>query len=463
MKKVVLASFLAFAAIASGLPFASAQDAAPAAVAPAAAASCAAPQMAAAEYAIYNNAMTQSDPKAKAAALEAYLVAYPQSGVQETVLEAIMALYSTFDAAKTLDAADRLLRVNPSSIKALYVEALIRKSQVDAITDPAGKQTAADSAASYATKGLAAPKPACMSDADFTTLKATEYPSFYSVIGYDAFLKKDGATATDAYKKELASVSEAQTHAVPVLPDIYQLSLVYLQSTPPDYLDCAFYAARFTAFAPEPFKSQVAATAKYCYKKYHGADDGYDAVLAAATASLNPPAGFAATVKPAPTPAEQIHVIITSTPDLGTLAVQDKEMVFQYGSPEDAAKVWDTIKGKSYQIDGTVIAATPTQLQLAVSDDAKQSKTADFTINLAPAEDPPAKMTPLQAKAAKAKADAITAATAVGATATVAGTYDSFTPSPIMITMKDGEVVVAKAATPKAAATPAHHAPVKKK
>jgi hypothetical protein len=69
----------------------------------------------------------------------------------------------------------------------------------------------------------------------------------------------------------------------------------------------------------------------------------------------------------------------------------------------------------------------------------------------------------LQAKAAKTKADAITAATAVGATATVAGTYDSFTPSPIMITMKDGEVVVAKTAAPKAAAKPAakpavHHA-----
>src|ERR1019366_10318516 len=102
MKKVVLASFLACAAIASGLPSASAQGASPATAAappaaaaappaaaaappaaaaappaaasaqpaaasaqPAAAAACAAPQMAAAEYAVYNNAMTQADPKAK--------------------------------------------------------------------------------------------------------------------------------------------------------------------------------------------------------------------------------------------------------------------------------------------------------------------------------------------------------------------------------------------------------------
>ncbi len=260
MKKVVLASFLACAAIASGLPFASAQDAAPAAVAPAAAAaSCAAPQMAAAEYAIYNNAMTQTDPKAKAAALEAYLVAYPQTAVQETVLETVMALYSNppiGDAAKTLDAADRLLRVNPSNIKALYAETLLRNAQAVAVTDAAAKQTALDSAASYATKGLAAPKPTCMSDADFTALKATEYPSFYSVIGFAALNKKDSPTAVDAYKKELGLVPPAATQTPgTVLQDIYYLGGAYMQATPPDYLSCAFYASRAVAYAPDPYKA----------------------------------------------------------------------------------------------------------------------------------------------------------------------------------------------------------------
>jgi hypothetical protein len=422
--------------------------------------------MAAAEYAIYNNALTQTDPKAQAAAFEAYLVSYPQSAVKETALEFIMGGYSHFDATKTLDAADRLLQVNPNSMKALYAEALIRKSQAATVTDPTALQAALDSAASYAQKGLAAAKPACMDDANLTALKSTEYPSEYSVIGFAAFNKKDSATAIDAYKKELASVPVAQTKdpQQQQLPDTYQLALAYLQATPPDFLDCAFYAARFTAFAPEPFKTQVLGTAKYCYHKYHGPnDDGYDAVLAAATANLNPPAGFAASVKPAPTPKDIVDGVFASTPDLGTLAVGDKEYILQNGTPEQAAKIWDLLKGKSYQIDGMVIAATATQLQLAVTEDAKQSKTADFTINLTPAEDPPAKQTPLQAKAAKAKADAIAAATAVGATATVAGTYDSFTPNPIMITMKDGEVVVAKAATPKAAPAGVHHPVAKKK
>ena len=64
------------------------------------------------------------------------------------------------------------------------------------------------------------------------------------------------------------------------LPDTYSLGFAYLQSTPPDLLNCAFYLARFVAYAPEPYKSQAAPTAKYCYHKFHGADDGYDALTA---------------------------------------------------------------------------------------------------------------------------------------------------------------------------------------
>lgn len=463
MKKVVLASFLACAAIASGLPIASAQDA----TAPAAsgAAACAAPaQMPAAEYAVYNNAMTQTTAQAKAAGLEQYLTQFPQSSVKATVLEALMSLYSTFDGAKTQDAADRLLQVDPTNVKALYAETLLRNGAAGALTDVAAKQAALDTVASYAQKGLTAPKPQCMSDADFATLKAAEYPTFYSAIGYDALLKKDSVTAIDAYKKELGLASPDATKTPgSVLQDIYFLGVAYMQAAPPDYLTCAFYSARVAAYAPDNLKAQYAPTAKYCYKKYHGADDGFDAVTAAATANLNPPADFSTTIKPAPTPAEQIHGIITGTPDLATLAISDKEMVFQYGSPEDAAKVWDTIKGKSVSIpNALVIVSTPTQLQVAVSEDAVLNKTADFTFNLKAPDDLPAGATAAQRTAYKKTQDAIADAIQVGKSVTLNGTYDSFSPKPIMITMADGEVVLPKAAAKPAPKAPVHHAAAKK-
>ena len=422
-----------------------------------------------AEFAAYNNAKTQPTPQAQAAAFEAYLVAYPQSQVKVNTLQILMNLYShppLNDIAKTLDAANRILALDPNNLQALYAEALVGKASTDSITDPAAKQAAFDAAAGYAQKGLtafSAPKPADMAQADFDALKATAVPSFYGVIGAAAANKKDSATAIDAFKKELASVPVAQTtQPGGPLIDTYALGTVYLASTPPDYLNCAYYMARFVAYAPEPFKSQVAPTAKSCYKHYHGGDDGYDAVQAAAQANLNPPADFAASVKPAPTPAEQIHTIITTTTDLASLATSDKEMVFQYGSPEDAAKVWDSVKGKSSQFpDVLVIESSPTVIKVAVSDDAIATKTADFTFNMAAPDEPTTKQTAAQIAAAKKKADAIAAATAVGQKVTLTGTYDSFTPSPIMIVMKDGDVVLPKAATPAhtPAKAPVHHTP----
>jgi hypothetical protein len=401
-------------------------------------------QLSPAEYADYTAAMGQTDPKAKAAAIEAYLTKYPQSPVKAGTLQSLMLTYSTFDVAKTLDAADRLLQVDPNNLAALTYEVLVRKQQADAITDPAAKQAALDSAASYAQKGFAAPKPKDMTDEQFKQMKDTATPNFYSAVGTAALNKKDTATAIDNFKKELASVPEEQTKVPgPLLQDTYTLGSAYYQSTPPDLLNCAFYAARAANFAPEPYKTQMMPLAKYCYKKYHGADDGFDAVTTAAAASLNPPASYAASIKPAPTPADIVKQVIASTPDLSTLAVSDKEFILQNGTPDDAAKVWDTVKGKSVQLpDVLVVAATDSSVQVAVSEDAVQSKTSDFTFNMAA----PLKTVP-----------------EVGSKVTISGTYASYAPSPIMITMSDAELAAPKAAPKKPAAPVRRTAPAAKK
>jgi hypothetical protein len=432
MNKVVVASLLALSAVAlapgSRVAFAQNQ------VNLGTGAQGGAIEMPAAEANAYNNAITQTDPKAKAAALEAYLTQYPQSVVKESVLQQLMQAYSQFDPTKALDAADRLLQVNPNNIGAMAIEAYFRKVSADTLTDPAAKQAALDAAAGYAQKGLAATKPKEMSDADFKTLKDGMAPGFYSTIANDALSKKDTATAITNFKSELASVPVDQTTKPgTLLQDTYTLATAYYQSTPPDLINCAWYAARAATFAPEPYKSQMMPLAKYCFRKYHGADDGFDALVAAAQANLNPPADFA--IKPAPKPADIVKQVIATTPDLATLAISDKEFILQNGAPEDAAKVWDTIKGKSNQFpDVLVIAATESSIQAAISDDAVQSKTADFTFQMKE----PLKTVPT-----------------VGSKITISGTYASFTPSPIMITMSDAEIAAPKAPAKKPA--PVHH------
>jgi hypothetical protein len=451
MKKVVVASLLAVAGMVCVAGITEAQT--PVNLGSNQQAGSGGVQMSPAEYNAYNSAITQTDPKAKAAALEAYLTAYPQSAVKGATLEQLMGAYSAIpDPTKTLDAADRLLQVDPNNVRAYLLEVYFRKGAADQATDPSAKQSGYDAAASYAQKGLAATKPADMSEADFSKLKSATYPVFYGAIATAALNKKDAATAVTNFKQELASVSEDATKTPgPLLQDTYTLGFAYSQIAPPDYVNCTWYASRAASLAPEPYKTQMLPLGKYCYKKYHGADDGYDVVLTAASASLNPPAGF--TIKPAPSPADIVANVIATTPDLSTLAVSDKEFILTNGKPDDAAKVWDLLKGKSVQLpDVLIIESSPTVLKVAVSDDAVQSKTADFTFNLAPLDEG---KTPAQVAAAKKTADAITAATAAGSKVTLTGTYASYTTNPTMITMSDGAVVLPKAKAP--AKPPVHH------
>src|SRR5437868_3127825 len=107
MKKVLLSFLLACAVSVPGLTLASSAQAAPAAGGQGGGASqC--PPMADAEYKSYTDAMNQAQPQQKAAALEAYLTAFPNACVKNATLQILMATYSQFDAPKTLATADKI-------------------------------------------------------------------------------------------------------------------------------------------------------------------------------------------------------------------------------------------------------------------------------------------------------------------------------------------------------------------
>lgn len=392
-------------------------------------------QMPAAEFASYNGCATATTPAAKAPACEAYLTAYPQSAVKADVLQQLMIAYSQIPSTdKALDAADRLLQIDPNSLRGITFEVILRKQAADALTDPTAKQAALDASASYATKGLAATKPKDMTDADFKSLLTGVTPNFYSAIATAALNKKDYPTAITNYKAELAFVPVDQTTKPgALLQDTYELGIAYYQSTPPDYVNCTWYTSRAAAFAPDPYKTEFLKVASYCYKKFHGKADGYDAVTAAVQTNLNPPADFK--IAPAPSPADIVADVIKTTPDLGTLAIGDKEFILANGKPEDAEKVWGTIKGKDVELpDVVVVSATETTVAVSVSEDSLQAKTADFTFNMK---------------------EPLKALPEVGAKVTLTGTYASYTASPLMITMSEATVVPPKKTPAKKA--PVHH------
>ena len=233
------------------------------------------------EFAMYDTAANKTpDPKAQAPLLEAYLAKYPNSSVKNDVLVRIMVAYSGFDHPKAVEAADKVLQANPNNIQAYIIEVAFRTEAAQALTDPAAKQSAMDAAADYAQRGLKVAqgsKPEGVADADWAKLKAYATGLFYPTIAKNLLDKKDATGAIAEYKQELGTIDP---NSLPALQETYFLGDAYYISTPPDYLNCAFYTTRTAALAPDQYKPQFQPLATYCYKKYHGSAEGYDALVA---------------------------------------------------------------------------------------------------------------------------------------------------------------------------------------
>lgn len=391
-----------------------------------------------AEYNAYNSAIGQPTPQAKEQAIESFLQQYPNSVVKQQMLEVLMDAYTqTGNTQKALDTAKKVLAVDPTDMRALALSAYVLRAQAGQKTNPAEAQPLLDEAAADAQKGLNAPAPSGADATNYGKMKAAVTPLFEGAIAADDLGKKDYADAIKYFKEELAAMPPQQQTAGPGIQDTYYLGTAYTQETPQDLVNAVWYLARAAAYAPEPFKTQIQTSAQYWYKKYHGGMDGFDQVQAQAKASLNPPAGFSITpAPPPPSPQQLAHTAVTSTPDLKTMALTDKEFVLANGTPDDAGKVWDTMKGLTTKVPGKVISATPDSVQLAVSDDAQQSNKADFTVNMkTPLKNPPT----------------------IGSMVSLIATFDSYTQNPAMIIMKDGQMPAATKPHAMHRATTRHH------
>lgn len=385
-----------------------------------------------AEYNAYMSAIQQQDNNAKISGLEAFLTQYPNSVVKMDALELLMASYQQAgNQEKTLDTAQRVLQADPNNVRALALLTYTMRAKAQ----QNGPDAAQDwqQAKDYGTRGLQAlqtfQKPAGTTDDAFNKLKETMANIFNSTIGLAAFQQKDYPTTI----KQLRPLVDANPND---FTTVYQLALSYLQSTPPDYINGIWYAIRASVVAPAPqYKQSIQKYAESQYDKYHGGDDGWTDLLAQASAAPAPPAGF--TIKPAPTPAEQAHNLVQGkTPDeIKAMSFADWEMVLSAGQQADSDQVWNVIKGLSLQMEGIVISATPTELQIAESQDDIDQKRADIILTMvAPI---PARLMPKE-----------------GATLDFSGVPESFTASPFVITMDQGTLLT-KAAPEKKA--PVHH------
>jgi hypothetical protein len=380
-----------------------------------------------AEYNAYVGAVQQADAAAKISGLEAFLSQYPNSVMKEDALELLMGAYQqTNNAAKMNDAAQRLLQANPNNLRALALMAYTKRAAAEANQNP--QQNLAE-AAQYADRGLqalkTATKPEGMSDPDFEKLKSQMSTIFNGVGGISALQSKNFPQA----EERLRAAVQGDPND---LRNVYPLALAYLTATPPDPVNGLFFMARAANLsAGSPGQAQILAYGKSQYTKYHGSDQGWTDLLALAKTNPMPPAGFTITQYVPPTPAEQAAELIKnkSTDDIKKLTFAEWELVLSAGKPEDAEKVWNAIKGLPLQMEGIVISASPTKLEIAASQDDIEKKRADIELTM---------MGPIPARLMPKE----------GATLDFEGTAASYTPSPFVMVMEKGTLLTKAAPAP---------------
>jgi tetratricopeptide (TPR) repeat protein len=373
-----------------------------------------------AEYNAYVAATQQKDNNAKISGLEAFLTQYPNSVMKNQALEILMGAYqATNNVKKTMETANKLVAVDPCNERALallaYFDRVLAQNQ-----DPNAKQLLVDGKKS-SEQGLD-----CFSkvtDPEIVKMKPQMTAIFQAEIGIADMQDKDNAGAVTALK--IAVDSNPNDFSV-----VWPLALAYLGQTPPDYQNGIWFAARAAAVAPAAAGPQIEKYARGQYVKFHAGDDGWSDVLAAAKAN-----SAQVPIKPAPTPAEQAHnMVVQTSPDKMDFATW--EFVLTNGAQADQDTVWNAIKGKPVQMNGTVISTEPDTFMIAGSSDDIDAKKADITLKFD--EKIPAKMIPKD-----------------GASFDFQGEPSSYTPSPFMMVMDKGTLL--RAAAPKRA--PVHHKP----
>ncbi|HEY6968568.1 MAG TPA: tetratricopeptide repeat protein [Candidatus Angelobacter sp.] len=378
------------------------------------------------EYNAYMTAVNMRDAAQKGAALEAFVRNYPDSVVKIDALEHAMAAYQqNGNTAKVEDIAKHILALHPYNVRALAVVTYIQRS---------GNEFQPETCTN-AQKGLQAlgswEGPEGISEPEFHKLRAQTAQIFYGALGSCALQKKDYATARDDYQKAL-QINPGD------MVNTYQLAVADLETDPVDPIGFWYIAKAMNLAQTQgnPQASQGMETyGKEKYRKYHGSDDGWDAIVKEASSESTPPADFNKNSRIEPSPA-QLAVAVVEQSDPATLSFSDWELVLKYrdASPQNtdaAEKVWQAIQAKQaggasrMKLSIKVVSATKDMIYGAITEESRNANQPDVRIFI-----------PTQ----------MSHPPAVGATVDVIGVMAAYTPQPFLFIMGKGELVSPKPA-----------------
>ena len=247
------------------------------------------------EYDAYMTALKTEDANGRAEALAAFVQNYPNSVVLSDALEQEMAAWQAAgDSGEVKKTAKRLLSLDPGNIRALGIVVAL-----DRVSATQGDLAALNEMCADASGGMMAVpmwrKPENMTQTDFVSLSKLMSALFTGAEGFCMVQNKD-------YSQGKKWLSQALQIDPTNAQDTYELAVADLETTPPDAIGFWYCARAIHLSHSAAFPQDASTMEKYCkekYTKYHGADEGWDALVAASGQQDAPPRDFEKQIRPA--------------------------------------------------------------------------------------------------------------------------------------------------------------------
>ena len=242
-----------------------------------------------AEFDLFTAITKETDPKAKLQKLAQWEKEYPDTAfIKQRRTLLLTTHFQAGQAKEALDVAKQILADDPKDFTALYISVTLTQSAAG--QPPAPAVLDQGEKAATALLGVNDPPPTIKAD-QWATQKPQVQNLAHTTLGWIALQRKNWSGAESEYQKSLQI--DPNNGAI-----AYQLATaIYSEKDPAKTPTALFYYARAASFEGQGAlnpdgRKQVLAFVQKAYKGYHGSDQGFNDLVAAAKAAPNPPADF---------------------------------------------------------------------------------------------------------------------------------------------------------------------------
>lgn len=242
-----------------------------------------------AEFDLFTAISKETDPKAKLQKIQQWEKEFPDSAFAKQRRTLIMGTYYQLgQAQQAFDTAKQILADDSNDFGALYIVVTVLQAVAGQNPTPAVLDQGQKAATALLNVNDA---PATMTPQQWATQKPQVQNLAHTTVAWIALQKKDWPSAESEYQKSLQI--DPNNGAV----DFQLATAIWSEKNPAKSPTALFYYARAATYegqgALNPAgRQQVMAFVQKAYKGYHGSDEGFNNLLAAAKASPAPPADF---------------------------------------------------------------------------------------------------------------------------------------------------------------------------